>query len=394
MAVLIKRMMSCFALCVLVVSCQYKNTNEGELDEKHILNKVSNRLYDAIVKLDTQRLPRSIEGGKVRFTSPRSWTSGFFPGILWMMASYEPHKKWSAKAQEYTELLENVKSEASHHDLGFMLYNSYGLGYSATKNPAYKEVLLIGAASLASRYDTLIGAIKSWDRPGKWQYPVIIDNLMNLEFLLWASKESGDSTYMDIAISHADKTLENHFRTDYSSYHVVDYDTVSGEPVWRGTHQGLNDSSDWARGQAWGLYGYTMMYRETGHTRYLDQAKLIAQYLLGHPNMPEDLIPYWDLKDPQIPNTNRDVSAATIIASALLELSDYVSDDQQLTYIVAGRKIIANLDRSYTYKQDDTRLFYLDKSVGSKPKNGEVGVPIIYADYYFLEALMRSVERR
>ncbi|TRX61206.1 glucuronyl hydrolase [Fulvivirga sp. M361] len=394
MAVFLRRIITCFSLCVLVISCEYATTNKSELDERQILNTISDRLYAGIVELDTSRLPRSVEGGKVRFTSPGSWTSGFFPGILWMMASYEPTKKWSDKARKYTELLENVKYETGHHDLGFMLYNSYGRGYSATNNPAYREVLFTGAASLASRYDTLMGAIKSWDRPGKWQYPVIIDNMINLEFLLWVSKESGDSTYMDIAISHADETLKNHFRPDYSSYHVVDYDTVTGEPVWRGTHQGLSDSSDWARGQAWGLYGYTMMYRETGHVRYLNQAKSIAQYLLDHSNMPEDLIPYWDLKDPEIPNTHRDVSAAAIIASALLELSDYVKDNQQLTYLTAGRKILTNLDRLYTYENDDIRLFYLDQSVGSKPKNGEVGVPVIYADYYFVEALMRSLERQ
>ncbi len=388
----LKGIVICFSLCVLVMSCQY--TNRSELDEKYILNKISDRLHAGILELDTPRLPRSVEGGKTRFTSPRSWTSGFFPGILWMMASYEPHKKWSNEAHKYTELLENVKYETGHHDLGFMLYNSYGLGYSATHNPAYKEVLLTGAASLASRYDTLIALIKSWDRPGKWQYPVIIDNMMNLEFLLWAGKESGDSTFIEIAISHADETLKNHFRPDYSSYHVVDYDTATGEPAWRGTHQGLNDSSDWARGQAWGLYGYTMMYKETGHKRYLNQAKSIAHYLLNHPNMPEDLIPYWDLKDPGIPNTHKDVSAAAITAAALLQLSDYLKNDQQLAYMVTARKILANLDQSYTYENEDNRLFYLDHSVGSKPKNGEVGVPIIYADYYFLEALMRSLERR
>ena len=236
-----------------------------------------------------------------------------------------------------------------------------------------------------------MGLIKSWDFSEKiWQYPVIIDNMMNLELLLWASKTSGDSTFKHISVSHADKTMRNHYRTDYSCYHVVSYDTITGEPHKKQTFQGYSDESSWSRGQAWGLYGFTYMYRETKEKRYLNQANRIASYLLNHPNMPEDYIPYWDFDAPNIPNEERDASAGALIASALIELSSYVEKDVADTYLAVAEKQIRTLaSDEYTAKVGENGNFILMHSVGSKPHDSEVDVPLTYADYYYVEALVR-----
>lgn len=380
-----------FILLLGFGSCAEKtDSNQGPLlNPDMILNTIADRIWVVVEKDTTVRLPRNVENGKIDFTSAKSWTSGFFPGILWMVGSYDNSRDWSAHARRYTEALEDVQYVTDHHDLGFMLYNSYGKGFEKMKNPEYKDVLLTGANSLASRYSPFIGMIKSWDRPGRWQYPVIIDNMMNLEYFFWVTKETGDSSFYDMAYSHAMKTIEDHYREDYSSYHVVDYDTVSGDPIWKGTHQGLADESVWARGQAWGLYGFTMAYRETGEKQFLDRARAVADYLINHPKMPADKVLYWDLKDPQIPNAPRDASAAAIMASALIELSGYV-DQQSDQYLNFGEEILTSLDSKYRYQESEAAgYFYLDQSVGNMPKSKEVSVPIIYADYYFIEALLR-----
>ena len=253
----------------------------------------------------------------------------------------------------------------------------------------YKQVLLEGANSLASRFDPVVGCIRSWDHNGdKWQYPVIIDNMMNLEFLFWATKASGDSTFYKIAVTHADNTMKNHFRKDYSSYHVIDYDTITGNVRNKHTHQGYAHESAWARGQAWGLYGYTMCYRETGDRRYLNQAEQIASFIFHHPNLPSDLIPYWDYNDPEIPASPRDVSAATITASALYELSAY--SDKGGQYKKWADTIMENLTESYRVPLNQMHGFLLRSSTGHKPAGTEIDVPIVYADYYFLEALLRK----
>lgn len=350
---------------------------------------MANRIHGAIQHAESTKLPRSVESGKVRYTAPEGWTSGFLPGILWMLESHDSSRDWKQQAMTYTEKLEEVQYHTSDHDLGFMLYNSYGLGYQRLESESYKNVLINGANSLASRYDSLIGMIKSWDRPGKWQYPVIIDNMMNLEYLFWATKATGDSAYYNMAVSHASRTLRDHYRADNSCYHVVDYDTLTGQPIWKGTHQGLADESVWARGQAWGLYGFTMVYRETRDRAFLDQAKAVADFLINNNAMPENNIPFWDLKDPELPNAPRDVSAAAIIASGLIELSDFVPEMRN-SYLSYAREILTNLTNDYRYEpSSDKSFFFLDKSVGNKPKGKEVSIPIIYADYYFMEALLR-----
>jgi rhamnogalacturonyl hydrolase YesR len=275
-----------------------------------------------------------------------------------------------------------------------MLYCSYGNGYRLTQTKEYKDIMLTGAESLASRYNPVAGCIKSWESNNKWQFPVIIDNMMNLEFLFWASRTSGDPKYKDMSISHADKTIANHFRPDYSTYHVVSYDTISGQPEKKNTSQGFSDGSTWSRGEAWGLYGYVMTYRETREKRYLEQAMHIADFILNHPNLPEDKIPYWDFNAPDIPNTLRDASAGAIMASALIELSGYVDQPESGNYLQVAEKQIRTLSSPEYFAGAGTNgNFLLKHSVGSLPHNSEVDVPLSYADYYYVEALLRMRNR-
>lgn len=338
---------------------------------------------------ETNLFPQSVnKDGTYRKMKKEWWCSGFFSGILWYLYEYTKQDTFKNAADKWTMALEKEQYNKSTHDLGFMLYCSFGNGYRLTHNPVYKSVLLQGASSLSSRFHPEVGLIKSWERFGRYKYPVIIDNMMNLEYLLWAAKTSGDKKYYDICISHADKTIKNHFRPDYSSYHVVCYDSV-GNVLAKKTAQGYSDSSAWARGQAWGLYGYTMMYRETKEKKYLNQAVNIAKFYMNHPNLPKDKVPYWDFNAPDIPNDVRDASAAAVSASALLELSTYVKPALRKEYFSFAEDVLKSLSGPEYFAAEGNHHFLLKHSTGSKPGHSEVDVPLIYADYYYLEALMR-----
>jgi unsaturated chondroitin disaccharide hydrolase len=316
------------------------------------------------------------------------WCSGFFGGSLWYLFEYTGETKWKEAADKWTKAVEKEKYNTQTHDLGFMLYCPFGNGYRLTKDPAYIEPMVTGAKSLATRFDPKYGLIKSWDKHADCEYPVIIDNMMNLEFLFWAAKESKDKKLYDIAITHADNTLKHHFRPDYSSYHVVCY--LPGTKVFRKkTHQGAADSSAWARGQAWALYGYTMMYRKTKDKKYLNQAEGIAKFVINHPNLPQDKIPYWDFDAPNLPNEERDASAGAVFASALLELSNYSKKNKALYFTTAEQMLVSLASPAYTATVNENNNFILKHSVGHKPGNSEINTPIVYADYYYLEALLR-----
>lgn len=385
-------------LILLVVSCTVK-TNQNK-NQESFLSVIDNALSSAeqqsllmAEKYENQegRLPRTYENGKDVSSDSRWWCSGFFPGSLWYLYVNTGNPEILKYAKMYTDRVEREKYTTDNHDVGFMLYCSFGNGLRLTGEERYKEVLLTGAGSLATRYKPSVGLIRSWDHNREnWQYPVIIDNIMNLELLLWASRHSGDTIFKEIAISHADKTIENHFRPDYSSYHVVSYDTVTGIPHKKQTHQGYSDQSAWSRGQAWGLYGYTYLYRETKDIRYLEQAKNIAGFLIDHPNMPDDYIPYWDYDTPEIPDTPRDASAACIMASALVELSGYVDEHLSEKYMNVVETQIRTLASSeYTAEKGENGNFILMHSTGAYPLKSEIDVPMTYADYYYLEALTR-----
>jgi rhamnogalacturonyl hydrolase YesR len=332
--------------------------------------------------------PRTFEDGKLKLVNSKDWTSGFFPGILWYLYDYTKDEKWLTQARLFTAKIAGEQYNKTTHDLGFMIYCSFGNGYRITKDEAYKKVIIQAAHSLSTRFNAKAGVIRSWDHnKDRWKYPVIIDNMMNLELLFNATKLTGDSSFYKIAVSHANQTMINHFRPDYSSYHVVDYDPETGKVIQKNTAQGYSTESAWARGQAWGLYGYTMCYRETGDKRYLTQAQNIARFIFNNPALPKDLIPYWDYSDPAIPNTPRDVSAAAIMASALYELSAYSKGND---YKEKAGAILANLSKYYKASLNTNGDFILLHSTGHKPAKSEIDVPITYADYYYLEALLRS----
>ncbi len=334
-------------------------------------------------------IPRTVVDGKLRLVDPKDWTSGFFPGSLWHLYEFTGKASWKTAAQDYTARLESIANYGGSHDVGFILNCSYGNGYRLTRDPHYREVLIQGARTLSTRFKPEVGLIRSWDH-GKWQYPVIIDSMMNLELLTWAAREAFEPRLRDIALLHADNTLKNHFRPDASTWHVVEYNSTNGAVIGKETYQGAADTSAWARGQAWALYGYTMMYRETRRPEYLEQAGKVARFLMNHPRLPEDKIPYWDFYAPEIPNAPRDASAAAIMASALIELSDYSEPELSRQCLSLARQQLLSLSApAYLAKPGENGGFLLRHSVGSMPKNSEVDVPLNYADYYFLEALRR-----
>ncbi len=332
--------------------------------------------------------PRTLENGQLKMVAMRDWTSGFFAGELWYLYQYTKNKKWADLARQYTQKLQDLKYFTGTHDLGFMVYCSYGNGYRLTKDTAYRAIIIQAAKSLSTRFRPVTGVIKSWDfNKENWQFPVIIDNMMNLELLFNATRFSGDSSFYKIAVTHANTTLKNHFRPNGSCFHLVDYDTTTGAVRGKQTVQGYSDSSAWARGQAWGLYGFTVCYRETKNKAYLQQADKIAAFLLRQ-SLPADKIPYWDYNDPQIPAVSRDASAAAITAAALYELSKY--SQQSKKYKAFADALLQSLTAGYRSPIGENKGFLLLHSTGHRPAKSEVDVPLIYADYYYLEALIRS----
>ena len=337
-------------------------------------------------------LPRTIDKeGKLETSTSRWGCSGLCRGVLWYLYEVSSDDSLKNYAQEFTKRIEREQYTTTNHDVGFMLYCSFGNGLRLTKDESYKKVLLQGSKSLSTRYRPMVGCIRSWDWNKKvWQYPVIIDNMMNLEMLMWASKNSDNPEFSKIARSHADVTMKNHFRSDYSCYHVVSYDTITGLPEKKNTCQGYSHESSWARGQAWALYGYTMMYRETKDLRYLEQATNIAKFIINHPNLPTDKVPYWDFDAPDIPNTLRDASAAAIMASAFIELSVYAETNIAKLCLETAKIQIKTLSSPEYLSEPNTNCnFILKHSVGNYPGKGEIDVPLTYADYYYVEALVR-----
>ncbi|MDR1335924.1 MAG: glycoside hydrolase family 88 protein [Tannerella sp.] len=387
--------LSLIFMALALVSCAPAQTSPDEMIKARLDTSVQQ--YEGMARslLDRpDKLPRTVdENGNLLTTDPSGWVSGFVPGTLWYLYQYTGREDLLAAARNYTGRLEQEKYNTGTHDLGFMLYCSYGNGLRLTGDATYRDILLTGAGSLISRYSPVTGCICSWNPNERWQFPVIIDNMMNLELLFWASKASGDPKYRDICISHADRTIENHFRPDGSSYHVVSYDTITGQVEKKNTAQGCSDESAWGRGQAWGLYGFTVMYRETEDAKYLEQAKRIAAFILNHPNLPADKIPYWDFNAPGIPDARRDASAGAIIASALLELRGYVDGALAKTYADAAETQIRTLSSPEYFAEPGTNgHFLLKHSVGSIPHKSEVDVPLTYADYYYVEAMLRYMQ--
>ncbi len=380
--------LSLLVILIFMPDCENKTVAERNFSvAAQQYQNMLERLHSA------EKNPRTIRpDGHIKLVPSRDWTSGFFPGCLWLLYEYTGDEHWKQAAQKFTENVAPEQFNGTTHDIGFKMYCSFGNGLRLTGDRRYRDILLQSAETLMTRFNPKVGCIRSWDHHADvWQFPVIIDNMMNLELLFWAFRETGDSSFYCVAVSHAETTMRNHFRPDYSTWHVVNYDTVTGAVLGKHTHQGAADSSSWARGQAWGLYGFTMCYRETKDRRYLQQAQHIADFLLSHPNMPDDLVPYWDFDAPNIPDEPRDVSTAAIMCSALYELSHWLGADGERFRQVADRILKRLSSDEYRAKPGTNGGFLLMHAVGNKPANSEIDVPIIYADYYFLEANLRKL---
>jgi hypothetical protein len=359
-----------------------------------------NALTRAAEKLKRNALALDPAAGYPRFTRAdgswvvrpaNQWTSGFFAGTLWYMYQLTLQSEWKNLATRWTIGLESDKEIRSTHDLGFMIFNSFGHGYLLTRDSHYKEVVLEAAASLASRYNPRVGAIKSWDteraadRRSSWKYPVIIDNLMNLELLFWAGANGGDARWKTIAEQHALTAARTQVKPDGSTAHVALFDPVSGKLERTATWQGYSDSSTWARGQAWAIYGFSSAYARTGRAELFAAAKKTADYFIAH--LPDDAVPYWDFRHPEIPNTERDCSAAAIAASGLLDLAHYADSASSARYRAVAEKILRSLNRDYTAGPESAAI--LKHAIGGRPQNVEIDVGLVYADYYYVEALLR-----
>jgi unsaturated chondroitin disaccharide hydrolase len=381
---------------------------------KQLLKKIDNGLNDGVKQysylmhqLPDGQFPRTHEKGKLQTVGIHAWICGFYPGTLLYLYEFSKDSSLKNEAFEKLKLLKPLQLVTNTHDLGFMMYCSYGNAYRIDSDNSDKEILVQSAKSLSTRFNPKVGCIQSWNNikslDGKriLSYPVIIDNMMNLELLFFASKVTGDSSFRNIAIRHAVTTMKNHLRPDYSSYHVVDYDAQTGEVKSRETMQGFSDNSTWSRGQAWGIYGFTMVYRETKDRQFLETAQKMADYFIEH--LPKDKIPYWDFNVNQpgytavwnydatkYPEPPRDASAAAIAASALIELSGYVNNRESKKDLKTAEEILSSLlSPAYRGRVEENGGFILKHGTGGFPGGIEVDVPLTYADYYFVEAMLR-----
>ncbi len=372
-------------------------TNSSLVKKIPSLFEASGEQYKFLSKnLGQNKFPKTYYARTLKWDNSNSdwWCSGFYPGTLLYIYEQTKDQETYNEAVRIMKPLAKEQFNKTTHDLGFMMYCSFGNAYRMDPKPEYKEIMINSAKSLASRFVPSVGCIRSWEsRKPNEECLVIIDNMMNLELLFWASKVTGDRSYYDIAVTHANTTMKNHFRPDYSSFHLVNYNPSTGGINLKKTVQGFRDTSAWARGQAWGLYGYTVTYRETKDKKYLEQAEHIADYILNHPNLPKDKIPYWDFNAPDIPNALRDASAGAVMASALLELCNYTNAEKGKVYFKAAETMIKSLSSpAYFAKPKANGGYLLEHSVGNLAGNGEVDVPLTYADYYYVEALKRYKE--
>ena len=387
-------------LAVVLGFCTCAHQPSGTLDVNKALDYCAKQTQRTLTELKTDSgidytmMPRNIMADEqhwnCRKATKEEWCAGFWPGVLWYDYEYTKDKQVLEEAENFTHSLKFLSHiPAYDHDLGFLVFCSYGNGYRLTKNPAYKQVILDTADTLATLFNPIVGTILSWPRevePRNWPHNTIMDNMINLEMLFWAAKNGGNPYLYDIAVSHADKTMKSQFRPDYTSYHVAVYDTITGNLIKGVTHQGYADSTMWARGQAWAIYGYTVVYRETKDPKYLDFAQKVTDVYLDR--LPEDKVPYWDFDDPSIPNAPRDASAGAVVASSLLELSTYLPNGTGKRYKDAAIEMLTSLS-SDSYQSGESKPSFLLHSVGHWPNHSEIDASIIYADYYYIEALLR-----
>ena len=336
------------------------------------------------------RIPRGfdIKQKKMTFDPIYGWRTGHFPGSLWLLHEATGDSHFRDRAVVWTELLEPNRNLDWHHDVGFIIMCSFGNARRLLNTDRYDAIILDSAKALSRRFSDRLGVIRSWGKiEDQKDFLVIPDNMMNLELLTAAGRLSGEKRLADVARSHADVTMKNHFRADGGTYHVLNYSQKDGrvQEIRRG--QGASCFTAWSRGQGWAIYGYTMMYRETGKKAYLDFAQKVTDFAINHPNMPEDGIPYWDFG---APGEERDSSAGAVMAAGLVELSRYVDACKGRRYLsFAAKQLLSLASPAYFSVGDEVGHYLLKHGVGNKPKDSEVDVVLNYGDYYFLEALIR-----
>jgi len=387
--------MSGLVMAISFCACTPKVSNHT-FDVDRELNYCSKQIHRALSRIsDTTMMPRNILAGQSDWNLVpvriEEWTAGFWPGILWYDYENTKSEEVIDAARHYTDMLEPLTTlPAYDHDLGFQLFCSYGNGYRLTGDERYKQIILNAADTLATLFNPKAGTILSWPRevePNNWPHNTIMDNMLNLEMLYWAAANGGNKELYDIATKHAETTMKYQFKEDGSNYHVVVYDTIDGHFIKGVTHQGYADETMWARGQAWAIYGYTMVYRETGDRKFLRFAEKVTDIYLKR--LPEDYVPYWDFDAPNIPDEPKDASAAAITASALIELAQLEDTPAKAKeYQDAALQMLISLS-SAEYQSGETNSAFLLRSVGHKPNGSEVNASINYADYYYIEALTR-----
>jgi Highly conserved protein containing a thioredoxin domain len=389
----LKQSLFVVGVVMICTACTAKKTDMLDVDQAlKYCHMQTERTLSAIGRTDS--IPRNILKDQTCWNlvpvTVKEWTVGFWPGILWYDYENTKDEKIKKQAVRYTELLDTItRKPAYDHDIGFQIFTSYGNAYRLTGNEKYKEALLRSANTLATLFNAKVGTILSWPRevkPRNWPHNTIMDNMINLELLFWAAKNGGGSYLYDIAVSHATTTMKNQFRPDFSCYHVAIYDTIDGHFIKGVTHQGYSDNSMWARGQAWAIYGYTMVYRETKDPVFLRFAEKVTDVFLKR--LPPDHVPYWDFDAPNIPNAPKDASAAAVVASALIELSQ-LEDKTVLAkkYEQAAIAMLTSLNQNYQSGKE--KPSFLLHSTGHFPNHSEIDASINYADYYYIEALMR-----
>ena len=392
-------LISTFASCKKEATVIEKKEETKEQLITRVFALAENQYEYLIQQIDTISpllQPRSLKkNGEYRMAVKEDWTSGFFPGSLWYLYEQTKNEKWKNQAEKFTMALEGAQFVKWNHDVGFMIQNSFGQGYRLTGNEVYQQAVIDAAESLSTRYRPKAKVIQSWDTDAPWikgkglDMPIIIDNMMNLNLLYQATNHTSDPSFAEIATNHATTTIANQYRKDYSCFHIVDYDHISGEVRKRVNFQGFSDESSWARGQAWGLYGYTEIFGKTGNEKFLEQAKNIAQFIMSNDRIPNNNIPYWDYDDSGIPNVPKDASAAAIVVSALLDLQNFDKENKK-QYLAYAETILRTLSSDeYLAKKETNGGFILKHSVGNIHENNETDAPLNYADYYFLEALLK-----
>lgn len=388
------KVISLTLLILIVAGAWFEFRVRAQVSKEDVVGHAANQ-YTLLTSRAKENLeiPRSVKNGSIRpINKDFDWTAGFFPGSLWYLYELTGDDNWAFHAKYFQGQIAHMRFFPSSHDLGHIFNNSYGHAYRLENKPEDLEILLDAGNTLIKRFNPTVKAIQSWDTDKGWQshrgwsFPVSIDNMMTLELLFRLSEWTGDSKYADVAVAHANTTMKNFFRNDYSSYHVVDFDVNSGNPLSFETAQGYSDDSSWTRGQAWGLYGFTTVYAFTKDKKYLEFAENIAAYYLNHTHLPEDKIPHWDLSISPSVEVPKDASAASIVASALLQLDHFSTID----YKEKAEEILQSLSsEKYLAKMGDNYAFLIKHGTGSIPHNEEIDVPLIYSDYYFLEAIYR-----